>query len=176
MNYQVLYKNLYDPSIILLHKGRVSYDLISIVMETLEASVEGMENDRSVKKKFNNIITESFQNISFHSEKREDDFHNSDLIMVLSKKFYYKIVTGNLVETSEVENLSSQLERINQMDKAELRSYYKEVMSQEGYSDKGTAGLGFIDMARKTGQKLEFRFHPMDEKYSYFTFEIKVKK
>lgn len=176
MNYQVLYKNLYDPSILLLHKGNISFDLISIILESLESSVSGIEEDRKIRKKFNNIITESFQNISFHGQKNESATGNTDLIMVLSKKFFYKIVTGNLIKSSEVEKLSEQLEKINQMDKEELRAYYKEVMSNDQFSDQGTAGLGFIDMARKTGQKLVYKFIEMDEEYSYFSFEVKIKK
>lgn len=176
MNYQVLYKNLYDPSILLLHKGNISFELISVILDSLESSVSGLEEDKRVRKKFNNIITESFQNISFHGHKKESDTLNSDLIMVVSKKFFYKIITGNLIKTSQVASLTKQLEKINEMDKEELRAYYKEVMSDEHYSDKGTAGLGFIDMARKTGQKLIYKFIEMDNDYSYFSFEAKIKK
>ena len=96
--------------------------------------------------------------------------------MVLSKKYFYKIVTGNLIATSHVKTLTKQLERINQMNKEELRQYYKDVMSNDKFSESGTAGLGFIDMARKTGQKLDYKFIEMDEEYSYFTFQIKIKK
>jgi len=175
-NYQVLYKNLYDPSILLLHKGNISFDLISVILDTLESSVSGLEEDRKVRKKFNNIMTESIQNIGHHSRKNNESVSNTDLIMVVSKKNFYKIITGNLIESNEVDALSKQLEEINKMNKEELRDYYKKVMSTEGFSDKGTAGLGFIDMARKTGQKLKYRFTQMDDTYSYFTFEVKISR
>lgn len=176
MNYQVLYKNLYDPSILLLHKGNISFELVSIILESLEASVSGIEDDKKIRKKFNNIITESFQNISFHGQKLSGDKLNTDLLMVLSRQYFYKIVTGNLITTDMVKPMTAQLERINQMNKEELRQYYKQVISNEEFSESGTAGLGFIDMARKTGQKLVYKFLQMDEEYSYFTFQIKIKK
>ena len=135
-----------------------------------------MEEDKKTRKKFNNIITESFQNISFHGKKKPTGELNTDLIMVLSRKYFYKIVTGNLIETKLVAKLSEQLELINRMNKDELRQYYKEVMSNQGFSESGTAGLGFIDMARKTGQKLVYKFIEMDETYSYFTFQVKISK
>jgi len=176
MNYQVLYKNLYDPSILLLHKGNISFELISVILDSLESSVSGIEEDKKIRKKFNNIITESFQNISFHAQKSDANAISTDLIMVLSKKYFYKIVTGNLIETEQVADLTEQLEKINEMNKEELRAYYKEVMANDSFSDKGTAGLGFIDMARKTGQKLIYKFIEMDDQYSYFSFEAKIKK
>lgn len=174
MNYHVLYKNLYDPSILLLHKGHISFELIELILESLEASVNSFEEDRQVRKKFNNILMESFQNLGHHSQK--NTLSNTDLLMVVSRKRFYKIITGNLVETSAVEGLKEQLELVNSMDSQELRKYYKKIMSEEGFSEKGTAGLGFIDMARKTKQKLEYNFFEMDDDKSYFSFEVKIKK
>ena len=148
MNYHILYKNLYDPSIILLHKGHISFQLIELILESLENSVNNFEEDRQVRKKFNNILMESFQNLGHHAQR--DSYNNTDLLMVISRKRFYKIITGNLVENSAVEGLKEQLELVNSMDPTELRKYYKQIMSDEGFSEKGTAGLGFIDMARKT--------------------------
>ncbi len=174
MNYHVLYKNIYDPSILLLHKGNISFDLISLIMDQLEQSVNTLEEDRKVKKKFNNILMESFQNLGHHAQK--DVTANTDLIMVVSRKRFYKIITGNLINKSAVEPLKTQLEEINSMDYDQLRVYYKKVMSEEGFSDKGTAGLGFIDMARKTKQKLAYNFYDIDDDKAYFSFEVKIKK
>jgi hypothetical protein len=39
---------------------------------------------------------------------------------------------------------------------------------------KGGGGLGMIDIARKTGQKLNFDFAPVDDKYSFFSLNIKI--
>ena len=159
----------------LLHKGKVSFDLISVILDSLEHSVGTIEEDRQVRKKFNNILTESVQNIGHHASKT-DPIGNTDLIMVLSRKRFYKIVTGNLIPNNEVETIREQLEKINAMDTTELRAYYKQVMAEEDFSDKGTAGLGFIDMARKTGQKLDYKFFEMDHDSSYFSLSVKIKK
>jgi len=141
----------------------------------LEESIINQEEDKSVRKKFNNILVESLQNMGHHS-KQLGNTSNSDLILVVSKKGFYKIITGNLIENINVPDLEKSLVEINSMDPDELRAYYKKVMANETFSDKGTAGLGFIDMARKTGQKLEYQFYKMDDKYSYFAFQVKVDK
>ncbi len=174
MNYQVLYKNIYDPSILLLHKGHISFELIELILGSLESSVNKFEEDRQVKKKFNNILMESFQNLGHHAKR--DTYRNTDLLMVVSRKRFYKIITGNLVARDTVEDLKKQLELVNSMDPQELRAYYKQIMSEEGFSEKGTAGLGFIDMARKTKQKLTYNFFDIDEDRSYFSFEVRIKK
>ncbi|HHP7240676.1 MAG TPA: SiaB family protein kinase [Cyclobacteriaceae bacterium] len=175
MDYLRLYKNIYDPTILLLHKGSISFDLISIILDSLEEAVQNLEEDKKVRKKFNQTLVESFQNLGHHATK-EPHLLNSEMIMVVSRKYFYKIITGNLIENDAVGDMRKNLEEINSMDAQQLRAYYKQVMSETGFSDKGTAGLGFIDMARKTGQKLVYEFYKMDDKYSYFSFEVKIKK
>jgi hypothetical protein len=41
-------------------------------------------------------------------------------------------------------------------------------MREGRLSEKGGAGLGFIDIARKTGRKLDFHFLSIDEENSFF--------
>lgn len=175
MNFLQLYKNIYDPNILLLHKGNVSFDLIGVIINSLEESVENIEDNRVVKKKFNNLITESFQNLGFHAEQ-EKSHQTSNVIMVISEDEHYSIITGNVIDNTAVDGLCARLEEINEMSQDELRKEYKKVMSNDEFSNKGTAGLGFIDMARKTKQKLRYTFYEMDTEKSYFSFEIIVKK
>ena len=43
-------------------------------------------------------------------------------------------------------------------------------------SDKGGAGLGFLDMAKKTGTKFEYYFEPLDDEKCFFILTIRVAK
>ena len=54
------------------------------------------------------------------------------------------------------------------MDKGEIRKLYREIIQNMELSSKGGAGLGFLDMARRSGQKLQFAFEPIDEQHSFF--------
>jgi hypothetical protein len=49
-------------------------------------------------------------------------------------------------------------------------------MKEGRLSEKGGAGLGFIDIARKTGNKLEFHFLPIDEESSFFLLTSSVSR
>jgi hypothetical protein len=42
------------------------------------------------------------------------------------------------------------------------------MLSNAEFSSKGGAGLGLIEMAKKTGNKLDFDFTPLDDVFSYF--------
>ena len=87
--------------------------------------------------------------------------------MVQSKRY-------RVLERQNIDSLKNRLERINAMSREDLKTYYKEVLSNGVMSEKGGGGLGMIDIARKSGSKLEFVFSPVDEKYSFFSLSIKV--
>jgi hypothetical protein len=56
-----------------------------------------------------------------------------------------------------------------------LKSLYKEIIKGgSGLTNKGGAGLGFVDMARKSGQKLEYEFEELGEGLSFFSLKTTV--
>jgi len=60
------------------------------------------------------------------------------------------------------------------MDKDELKIYYKERRRADREGDSKGAGIGFIEMARKSSQPLEFSFQKIDDKHSFFTIKITI--
>ena len=86
----------------------------------------------------------------------------------------YNIITGNYIKVENVEMLKKRLDEINLLSKDELKDYYKAVLNNGEMSAKGGGGLGMIDIARKTGQKLNYSFMPVDDVYSFFSLNIKI--
>ena len=60
------------------------------------------------------------------------------------------------------------------MDEEALKETYKKMIKESVLSEKAGAGLGFIDIIKKTGNKVEFHFEPIDDKVSFFIFKTKV--
>jgi len=182
MDYLRSYKNIYDQNIILLYKGELTFDLVTAMIGTLEERLEELEENRKVKKKFYNVATECIQNLYYHLDEinTEDsqissyDSHSA-LIMISARKRFYSLMTGNYVPTSQYSNIKKRLDDINSVDSDELRALYKRVLAEQEFSDKGTGGLGFIDIARKTGgQKLRYKFQDVSDSISYFTFQVRL--
>jgi hypothetical protein len=86
----------------------------------------------------------------------------------------YNIITGNYIKKENVAGLKKRLDDINLLSKEELKEYYKSVLNNGEMSMKGGGGLGMIDIARKTGEKLNFSFAPVDDTFSFFTLNIKI--
>lgn len=181
MDFPRRYKNIYDDNIILMHKGELNFDLVSVLISSLEERLLKIESNKQVRKKFYNLATEIIQNLYYHLEEIRPDGDTINeyearaaLILISARKRFFSFQTGNYVIKSKVKELTAKLDGINSMDGQELRALYKKVLSDNQFSDKGTAGLGFIDIARKSGQKFVFDFHEVNQENSYFTFEIKL--
>jgi hypothetical protein len=112
------------------------------------------------------FVLESLQNVSRHSNKSQ---HASMSMVVYSKTDNgYTVTTGNVLPTSGINDLKVKLDEVNKLETKEIRSVYRQMLSTAEFSSKGGAGLGLIEMAKKTGNKLDFDFVPIDDEYSYF--------
>lgn len=162
---------------ILVYEGEFTQEITKSVLSMTERNMESIGEEFSIKRKVFNVMVECLQNIVKHSEEyiTEDKRTNAAIFMIGKDRDAYVIVSGNPVRKSDVELLRSRLEKINSLDKDGLKALYKEIIqSDSGLTDRGGAGLGFVDMARKSGQKLEFSFYPLDENYSFFTLKTTV--
>ena len=94
--------------------------------------------------------------------------------MVGKEKEDYIIMTGNHIDKSKVQKLKDKIDMVNNMSKEELKTKYREVLNNEEITDKGGAGLGIIDIARRSGEKLDYEFKDVDNNHSYFSLRVKV--
>jgi len=49
---------------------------------------------------------------------------------------------------------------------------YLEIITNGEFSAKGGAGLGFVEMAKTSGNNLEYSFKPITDDYSLYTFIV----
>jgi hypothetical protein len=176
-----LYENLKDSDVLLSYKGEVSFDLVNSFLEIVEQRLDRVENDPKLKKKMFNILVECLQNLCHHVEISEKDVKHlpkgrNTIITVWDNGDQYIVTTGNYIANDDIPKLEAWIKRINNLSKVGLRDLYKEVLDNNTFSAKGGGGLGFIDIARKSGEKLGYNFQHMDEGYSFFSFRIEIPK
>lgn len=171
-------------NIIFVYQGEVTADLVSSVLQMMENKLDGDNEDKKVKRKVFNVMVECLQNVYHHLDSLEvaeitDDSLINDrtaLLMIGKEDKDYYVITGNHILNDRVKDVQGKLERVNNSNKEELKALYQDILSNEQMSSKGTAGLGMIDIARKSGQKLGYDFHYVNEKYSFFSLEAKISR
>lgn len=176
-----LYNKMECNNIMLSFKGDITSELMTSILQIMESRLDIMREEPKVKKKVYNVLVECLQNLYHHIDEVHPAVESvsglsakSAIFMIGISNTGYSIMTGNYIKTDKVESLESRLERINALEQDELKSLYKEVLNNDEISEKGGGGLGMIDIARKTGQKLDYAFTEVNSEYSFFSLNIKV--
>jgi predicted DNA-binding protein (UPF0278 family) len=116
-------------------------------------------------------MVECLQNISRHADEYESGeslYARKGIFMVSRTEQYWCVTTGNAIFNAKVKELREMIEQINGLDEDQLKDMYIRQMHKGRLSTKGGAGLGFIDIRRKTKKKLEYHFLPITDKVSFF--------
>lgn len=165
-------------NIILIYKGNVDSDVINHVLDSVEEKMVAVNDNPKLRKKVYNVLVESLQNLFHHVDKVPADFEEQvekyGLLVVKKVDSGYKIVTGNFVQSENIEKLEEKIKRINRSTHEEIKELYKFILNHQRISAKGGGGLGLVDIARKTGNKLDYAFVKYNDNYSFFYLDILV--
>jgi hypothetical protein len=180
------YNKMERNKIMLSFKGDVTSELLTSILQIMESKLENLQEEAKVKKKVYNVLVECLQNLYHHMDEMSvnaestsstDDepmVTRSAIFMIGKQGEHYTIITGNYIFNKNVAGFKAKLDKINGMDKEQLKEFYKEVLAEGGFSEKGGGGLGMIDIARKSGHKLDYSFDAIDATYSFFNLTIKI--
>jgi hypothetical protein len=171
------YSKMEKDNIMLSFKGSVTSELLTSVLQIMESKMDRLNEPSKIRKKVYNILVEALQNLYHHLDKQPTDqgkVFNTVIFMIGKDGDTYSIFTGNYIQNENAEKLKERIDKINSLDPDELKNYYKEVLNNGMMSDKGGGGLGMIDIARKSGKKLEYDFQKIDDKHSFYSLNIKI--
>jgi hypothetical protein len=170
-----LHKTIASQKLILVYQGHFTQETTKSILTMAERSLDAAEEDPGTKRKVLNVIVESLQNIVRHSDAGPVHSPGSGAIFLIGRESdRYSIMSGNPVHKTKVPHLKETLERINGLNKDGLKDLYKDIIRNTTLSDKGGAGLGFVDIARKSGEKFWFDFPETSEGLCFFCLKVNV--
>lgn len=149
-----------------VYRGVVTNENSVPLLMLLEKEMENSEFGFVGRKRLFMFVLESLQNVTRHSS---DSIHADMSLVIYSKSGSgYTVTTGNVLPTANIKDLKLKLDEINNLETNEIRNVYRQMLTSSELSSKGGAGLGLIEMAKKTGNKLDYDFVPLDDKFSYY--------
>ena len=155
-------------------KDRISLNYHGVFDDTFTdklISLAEQDIEKKTKKRMALLISESFQNIVRHGDVELGGKNNS-IFSIRGIGNFLHIFSSNLVDKKSKEFLEQQLENINKLDKDQLKSYYTEVLERGTMSEKGGAGLGLLEMARKSERPIQKDFKTINEDLFAFYMQI----
>ena len=159
------------------HIGDISYDLIDRSFDEVRSFLEKNEANRKIKNRVYSVLIECLQNLcNYHTYhlKNTPHKHFSQFSFQFSGGTY-QIKTSNRVKNNQLAELKERLIEIKKMDKMMLSLNYNKTLAEMTYSKEHLgAGLGFLDIARKTANNFSFRFDEGDADFGIFTYSIEI--
>ena len=156
-------------------RGNFSAPIVAGILDLAKSTFLESRDNLKVKAKLYYIMGESLQNIAkHHSESFLKSPDKYSLFAIHRRNFKYYITTGNLIEVEDINTLKQKIDKINSMEYQDLKVYSRETRSGNDFTEKGGAGLGLIEMAKRSGKKLEYEFKKVDDVHSYFYLNTEI--
>ena len=160
--------------LILAYDGVLNPETIARLEAEIESKILDRGLPKMVVKKIFFICIESLQNMYLHGYRDEAGGRHNFFILYVTPKAV-KMIGANLIANEGVNKLRNHVNRINSFDDpADLKTYYLEHLENNELSEKGGAGLGFITIGMKSGNKLRTQFEKLNDNRSLFLLEVTI--
>lgn len=175
-----LYRELKMKRILFCYSGPVAQASIEGVGSTLRRNLEFEETGKMTQMAVFSTFIEQIQNVlNYSAEKLGDEADNELRIGITvvghDEAENYCVYCGNRVYNCDIPHISKSIDSLSGLSKEELKVLYKERRRSISPVDgsKG-AGLGMIEMARRSLVPLEYSFEPIDDTLSFFSIQVVI--
>lgn len=151
----------------------ITQDSIEYILSNIELVLKEQELKKSIHRKVFYLMVEAIQNIYNHTCKSGPKSCKPTIVLLVENKDFI-IQTSNLIPNKEIIDIESKLEKINKLNLDELKAKYKEVLNNNIISKKGGAGLGLIDIARKSKNPIIYNHKPYTDSESILTLTVRI--
>lgn len=173
-NVLALYDELIENGISVVYIGKFTHQVIKLFTEKNEEDMESFNEQKHIRRRVHHSLVEILQNMQKHSTEFQSEFNLvNGLFMIGRKDGIYYIMTANKVTEADVEPLTKAIESVNNATEEELNAMHKKQLREGKISERGGAGLGLIDIARKTDGKIEYLFIPVNGT-KYFILKVEI--
>lgn len=170
------YQLIQNEKILLCYKGAIDGDVVSSLVKLMEKNISSSGEKLAIRKKVINILVEALQNILnyFTEESLDKSFENESFLVVTCTKQEYEITVGNYISAHRMKTLKKRIDNVNMMSTEDLQKVYLDILENPKVSMSRGAGLGLIDMARRTQNKIDYAFSEYDQEHILFMMSMTV--
>lgn len=172
-----------DLDISIIYSGPLWDDGIKGIAEMVRKHLAYEELPGGTAKSIFSVFIEQVTNVLMYSaEKEKYAIHGKEEVEVPTgmlvlgqkgKKFF--IQTGNVISRESIPLIEGRINHLNSLDKQGLRALHKRQLTHgdDNPGSKG-AGLGLIEIARRSTAPLKYTFEPIDGNSMYFTLYVEI--
>lgn len=163
--------------ILLCFNGPISRSLIEEIGHALRNYLQGDQANSSESMDVFAVYIEMTQNIRHYSIEHGYNEQKASATVVIGKneEGRYVVSAGNLVELEDGRRLVRFIEAIARLDKAQLKLEYKEQLRRpRDPNTRSGAGLGLLDIARKSSAPLHTSLTEQPDGLAFFSLRAVI--
>ena len=160
---------------LLEYTGQIDYKMIDQLLKKLKKSQEFINLDKTTGKRTYAIIVECLENIAKHFAKKSSvDVKKQPAILVIKLNNKVIIKASNPVAIDKTGELIRRLNQVNYLEEKVLKTLYENKINKVSNQEENGAGLGFMLMKLKSGNKITYKFTRIDNDYTDFELKVSV--
>lgn len=172
---------LHEQDIIFCYSGYVTEPVVTGIGEALKRKLQLEDTDTTTMRNVFGIFIEQMQNVVRYSaelEGEESDVNKTEIrygiLSIGMDKGKIFVSCGNKIRRDDVERVGSRLTELQNTNKAGLKDMYKKKLREPTEATSKGAGLGFIEIARRASEIIDFDFLELDDDYAFFCLKAYV--
>ena len=169
-----VFRTLEENHIEYAYIGHFTNGITDSILSLAELNLQLLNESIKIRKRVYFILVEGLQNITRHQEFSPTHADKSGGLIIQHTDNQFIITTINHISTSEKDKIKLHIDKINNLKEDELKVYYRQILEQQKLSSKGGAGLGLIEIARKSNNKLLYAFEDLNNGYSIFFLQTQI--
>ena len=165
------HRTIREQKIMLVYEGEITQTITKAFSSMTEQNLDTTADSSKTQKRVYHVMVECLQNVAKHADDEdtgEPIFPGRGIFMISNDDAKYTVTTGNIVSNDKKEIIKEMIDKFNSLDATEIKAEYKRMIKASRLSEKAGAGLGFIDIVKKTGNKIDYHFDEINERTSFF--------
>jgi hypothetical protein len=164
---------------ILSYQGPLSFSTIDWLLSEFKLAAEDHDLSFKTYKRMISVMIEALENVTKYTEEVQCNGDASSpgfcpSCQISRNANHIELMTRNPVKTEDVPPLRTIIDKVNSHDSEKLKELYISTITNGEFTPSGGAGLGFIEMAKTTGNKLEYAFENLSKEYSLYTLRVSM--
>jgi hypothetical protein len=170
------YTNMEAARILFAFKGTISQNMLTQLSVVLRQQAQ---EEPQMQILFG-IFIEMTQNVRHYSAEQALDAaqqpYGVGVITVSEENEVYSISSGNAVSRATAERLAQACHDLNAMDKSALNHLYKQRLLGDPPEGSKGAGVGLIEIARRSDYPLQFHIRDYKQDLMFFILNARINK
>jgi hypothetical protein len=160
-----------DKNIVFAYTGTFNHVVTTALLKEIKRKLGILDDTKGIDKKLYKLLVECIENMSRHSYHKKEE--SSGIFLLSKSDGKYMIITGNNILNKDIPELKAKLKKVSELNLEGLKNMYREQILVARTSENN-AGLGIIDIAIKSGNKIKYDFLPHSDLISFYLFQTEI--